>query len=55
MGEVTAPVYSEEINLKIPDRVSINLLLSERMLLYPLCLNFCNSEFHHITTCYVLY
>ena len=35
-GEIFAPVYSEEINLKVPDVVSINLLLSERMLFYPL-------------------
>ena len=53
-GEVAAPVYGEKINLKVPDRLGIMFLLSDKMLFYRLSLNFCNSVVNH-TTYYVLH
>ena len=51
-GEVTAPGYSENINLKVPYGLSIIFLLSKRMLFYLISLNFSNSDFNHITMGY---
>ena len=47
-GEVTAPLYSEKITLKLPDELNIMFLLSTQMLFYPLLFNFCNSEINHL-------
>ena len=55
MGAVTAPVYSEKINIRLPDGLGTIFLLSTNMLFYPLSLTFCNSEFNHIIMCYVLH
>ena len=55
MSAVAAPVYSEKINVRLPDGLDTMFLLSANMLFYPLSLTFCNSELNHIIMCYVLH
>ena len=55
MHEVTAPVYSEKINLKLPGRLGIMFLLSASILLYRRSLKLFKFDFDHITVHYVLH
>ena len=55
MCEVTAPVYSEKINLKVHGRPSIMFLLSASNLLYRRSLKLFKFEFNLITVRYVLH